>query len=547
LLLSSNIYFWLTANYFDNSAVYKPLLHTWSLSLEEQYYMVYPLFILTTRFSRHPRAFLSSCLGAVAVASYGVCLVYQKPHPNFAFYMLPARAYEFALGGLAFFLESQVSLHGGMAELASASGLVAIVASYILLPGGARAAFCLPSALGTALIIITPSSVFNRSVLSSGLAMFIGRISYAAYLVHWPIFVYVRYLSLGTQFPLALYLGVLLIMTFLLALLLHHAVETPMRTRGTKYWMHIIVLLFCSFGLARSGIATRGWRFRQDIPPEPFSSKDRRFCADVDGPQRGPKDAIRCIVGHRSAELPFEGQRHAAVVIGSSFAGHLLAAFDHLAVKHNTTYLFHIGSGCPISSETDNVLSSQVNNAAREQEKWCVEMNGERWKLVKGLFANQSVVLSDEWIGPWGAAKGINAAKDVRRNGKRVVIAGAIPGVPRSSQPLASLSLDWQWLPIGRLARRLGLVLDFPTRIGINSGQADSNKAFLNETRVNKGSFYYVNILDNFCALRGQTYHCEYYNVEEGVRRSLYHDGWHLSYYGSRRVASLFGEALIER
>jgi hypothetical protein len=171
-------------------------------------------------------------------------------------------------------------------------------------------------------------------------------------------------------------------------------------------------------------------------------------------------------------------------------------------------------------------------------------MNKERWQLIKGFPDNSTVVLSDEWIGSQGAAKGINAAKDVQRNGKKAVIAGAIPGILGDDQPLTTLALAWQWLPLGRIARGLGIDLNFPNRIHPHGGQVASNDDFVNLTRQSPASFRYVNILDDFCKREADLYWCVFYMTDDGIRRSLYHDGWHLSYYGSRRVAPLFRRAL---
>ena len=100
-LFSSNVYFWRKAEYFDGSAELKPLLHTWSLAVEEQFYVAYPLLLMLL--GRLPRHIMAASLLMMAAASLGISDWGVRAYPQMAFYLLPSRAWEILLGGLICF------------------------------------------------------------------------------------------------------------------------------------------------------------------------------------------------------------------------------------------------------------------------------------------------------------------------------------------------------------------------------------------------------------------------------------------------------------
>ena len=97
-LMVSNFYFWKTVGYFGGNAAQKPLLHTWSLAVEEQFYLVYPLLLVWL--GRLPRQVFIGALLAGAVVSFGISDWAAGAYPKEAFYLLPTRAWEILLGGL---------------------------------------------------------------------------------------------------------------------------------------------------------------------------------------------------------------------------------------------------------------------------------------------------------------------------------------------------------------------------------------------------------------------------------------------------------------
>lgn len=205
LLFSSNLFFWKTSGYFDGGHAINTLLHTWSLAVEEQFYIVFPVFLLLA--FRHLRAHLRSLLWIGAVASFLACVWLQQSHATATFYLAPFRAWELVLGALLAIGACGRPPSGPLREVAAGVGLALL--GYGLtatLPGpdfpGWRAAI---PAIGTALLIHSGSagdSLIGR-MLASRVLVATGLISYSLYLWHWPIHVYLNVATDGAPSPMA--------------------------------------------------------------------------------------------------------------------------------------------------------------------------------------------------------------------------------------------------------------------------------------------------------------------------------------------------------
>ncbi len=190
---AANVFFWKTTGYFDLEAQTRPLLHTWSLSVEEQFYLVVPL-VLPLLLARSRRfAAMGLLIALLASLSLGVALTDRAPGANF--YLLPTRAWELLVGALLAFPAGWTAPRR-LREAMAAAGL-GLVATAVLaydeatpFPGLAAVAPC----LGAGLIIAagTGPTVIGR-LLSAPPCAGLGRMSYALYMVHWPVVVFTRY------------------------------------------------------------------------------------------------------------------------------------------------------------------------------------------------------------------------------------------------------------------------------------------------------------------------------------------------------------------
>jgi peptidoglycan/LPS O-acetylase OafA/YrhL len=188
----SNIHFHREAGYFDGLSEEKPLLHTWSLAVEEQFYIVLPFLMLALL---RWRASLPVVLGALALVSLAACLWLTRAMPSATFYLFPFRAWELLAGVLLAIAGQERGWRFALHPALSWAGLALIAASVTLIrPEGFPGWQALGPVLGTALILANgrDANPVNRA-LAHPAPVFIGLISYSLYLWHWPVLVLSTY------------------------------------------------------------------------------------------------------------------------------------------------------------------------------------------------------------------------------------------------------------------------------------------------------------------------------------------------------------------
>ena len=257
-VFAANLHYWLDSGYFAGIAEEKPLLHTWSLAVEEQFYLLMPFALWGLfRWSKlRNRAALLTVLGAVFLFSFALSIVGVMRSPSAAFYLLPTRAWELLMGALLAFLPATPALlqRKVARETVALIGLGFILAPVFLytratpFPGLAA----LPPCLGTALIIWAngredgAAPTFIGALLSLRPLVFVGLISYSLYLWHWPFLAFSKYLAF-TPVPLTERLT-LLALGFGCAVISWKWVETPFRKRRLGATRRAV------FGYAFSGL-----------------------------------------------------------------------------------------------------------------------------------------------------------------------------------------------------------------------------------------------------------------------------------------------------
>jgi len=228
----SNLILWRESNYFDNAAYTKPLLHLWSLGVEEQFYVVWPLLLWI---ASKRRANLGAITVAIIAASFALNVYQSGGDPTGAFYSPLTRFWELMIGSLLAYWtllpHSDARSYRNFASLTGASLIVIGLATITRdepFPGW-RAA--LPT-LGAALLIFAgPQPWLNRVVLSSPAAVWVGLISFPLYLWHWPLLSFTRILE--AKMPVPATRGAVVSIAVILAWCTYQIVERPLRS-GTR-------------------------------------------------------------------------------------------------------------------------------------------------------------------------------------------------------------------------------------------------------------------------------------------------------------------------
>lgn len=218
---TGNIALWLQTGYFEWPANLKPLLHVWSLSIEEQYYMLLPAALVLT-----PRRYWLPATALLLILSLALCFAFASSKPSATFYLLPTRAWELALGSLAALLPVKPQRHKLLSWLVWPAAVLLIwIPAYpsgILQPWFDAAIVC----SATLAVILARHPAFQRSPALWPLAR-IGDFSYSLYLVHWPLFAFANNAYVSTV-PMPVNLG-LLAVALGLGYALYRYVELPLR------------------------------------------------------------------------------------------------------------------------------------------------------------------------------------------------------------------------------------------------------------------------------------------------------------------------------
>ncbi|MGL4495641.1 MAG: acyltransferase family protein [Beijerinckiaceae bacterium] len=328
----SNFHFNNEAGYFEGPALYKPLLHTWSLAVEIQFYLIWPLLFWTTRHApeNRPRIILG-----IGIASFLACLVLSVTDEKFAFYMLPTRLWEFCAGALVALRSLPAPVNDRVRSDGPAlAALLVLAASPWLL--NERWLWPAPGALipvvATAWLLAGDGTGLPARVLSHPALRFIGRISYSLYLVHWPIAVFLNYL-LPPEPELAWRLAGFAA-SWPLGYILYRVLEMPGRSIGKMpavprrltAGLVIVPVLIGACGV--SLLATRAAQRPRDVE------------ANVCPRMLNFAGAERCVLGD-VAVIPD------TVLWGDSHARHFSPGFDSLLREQKRAAILLTANECP--------------------------------------------------------------------------------------------------------------------------------------------------------------------------------------------------------
>lgn len=400
----SNVILMKEAGYFDDSSDFKALLHLWSLAIEEQFYLVWPV-VLALAFAAKKR--LPWVVGIATLLSFGLCIFFTQRAPEHVFFNPVTRSWELFIGAFIALIPSvsTVSVTPASGESAAAQ-LARLAAQYknllsitgLLLIAGAAVFFdeanlfpywrALLPCVGAALIIWAgKDATVNKYVLSLRPMIYIGLISYPLYLWHWPALFFARMIS-NDQLDVWTIGGAVLI-SLLAAAATYHLVEKKLRRSSFKPlpWILLVVLLVLG--------ALGGLIYKKDGLPGRFPAAEERArnVGSFEWYAQGNDFSTACVqqLGNKFPEYcnMMDLSRPATIaLIGDSTANHFYLGFaNQLASKSKAENLVEIGKGgCPALLDVDAARNTGMND--------CDDTMADALKYVEATPTIHTVVLS---------------------------------------------------------------------------------------------------------------------------------------------------------
>ena len=400
MLSTNNFFLWNNVNnYFVEYVDLMPLLHTWSLSVEEQFYLIWPilLVILHRFFNLHKRL-----LFIVVFLVLSILLSIYLTHENIsmAYFLLPARLFELLMGAvLAMFWDRLPNMKKNINHLISLLGVFLIILPAILLsknslfPGLNAFWPC----LGTVLLILSgkqkETQGFVNSLLELKLLVFFGLISYSMYLWHWPILVFIKYL--GYEFTKQIVAGAIFV-TILLSYLSWKFIEQPFRHKFkynfSKTLLYILLPCFVIIGGIYAIIDTNDGFVNRFPNLAEFNKKE-----NAPNVLRTECHGNYKIGNYNECGLGVVKNKVDGILIGDSFGNHSSYFIDILAKDANMYFHDNTASGYPLLHNVDFYNKTDNNFYGRkrleEAKRFDIVCIAAIWEMIKEDSENYQLIL----------------------------------------------------------------------------------------------------------------------------------------------------------
>lgn len=401
----SNIQLWReSSSYFAESNDLKPLMHTWSLSVEEQFYVLFPLGLFI--YVKYLRRFLPIALVIAIIISFDRSYRMGLVDSQASFYLLPSRGWELLIGALLAKLEQDYGRksYGVLNSVMPFLGMLCITYGVVMLDENKSSSIYLAiPVLGTAFILWFAGNDFISKLLSSKFLVSIGLISYSLYLWHQPVFAFARtYLfDQPDNFTYTILIG----FCFVFAYLSWKYVETPFRNRAIISTRTIWALtLLCSTSLFIFGyignkmdglpnrLSTMGLKATEVKRQWDLIKQDDKTCFS-----RPPENACKFNGSDASPHWLFLGDSHVET---------MLPAFTNILNQRKDNYSIMTSTGCPyITGDFEFYI---------EKDNKCSEVNAKRLNLIEKMKP-QVIVISGREVTYLGGKK-----FDTREDGKSI-------------------------------------------------------------------------------------------------------------------------------
>lgn len=426
----ANFIFWNESGYFDNSAESKPLLHLWSLGIEEQFYIFCPL-VLFLAFKL--KISIGRIIAIGLLLSFGINIGLAQSQPTADFYFPIARFWEILAGG-ALALLGQIKINKKLfliklPDLFSALGFALLVIGLLMIdkntvfPGW----HALLPVIGAVCIIYAGSTAFlNRFFLSNKLSVFLGIVSFPLYLIHWPLLTFWRLNSVH-EIEGYVYIGIITASIFL-SWAIYALVEVRIRqSKSTGVTLFLIFGMVIVGSIGFNSYQREGMPFRKVVQQKfNFNLKDangQTGCLNIWS--EGEK---KCLPLSKNMKV----ERPLVVVWGDSHASHLNAGLSDLIHNQKLSFIDFSYSACPPILD---FRPRGLNSGATHENEACLRNNKDAFEILK-RYQPETVILAANWMQYDGLNQfnqlkeleiegTINRLKDL--NVKKIILIGNFP------------------------------------------------------------------------------------------------------------------------
>lgn len=467
LLSVTNIYFYFSqdVSYFASAMNEKPLLHFWSLGVEEQFYLFWPLILMAIYRLLNARHFLYFLI-FISACSFVSAQYYYHISPSFVYYMLPTRAGELLIGAIV----AHIILHRKSTTLAGADaislfGAILIILSFIFIseedifPGF----IALLPTIGTACIIYSGQYkvTWLARVLMAKPLVAIGLISYSAYLWHWPIIAFFRY---GLFESTWISFSFLLCSSLLLGWASFQFIEKPFRYTSWSFKKVLVkqylvpsgsLFAFALLCIFLGGYGVRGFsdsyqKALTEIRSSALPAYSYKYVCQKGKISTKDFTSEACIVGAKSSEnhpqkeknSAIKNQAPSAILIGDSNAAHYVGMVGAFAQKQGFTFRNLQISACP------PVIEKVEKYASRKYLANCRASLKRLWPMLKEY---KVIIVSASWLNYQNRSAGFlvsfyKTVNSLTNNSQEVIILGKAPVIPSYNQDCLARSLSFPFI-----------------------------------------------------------------------------------------------------